>query len=66
MVASEEIGMIAARLAIHDEYVLANMLQAASSAGNGLLNDELGKLALWATLMRALRLSLTPHEKEKR
>lgn len=61
MISSEEIGMIIARLAIHDEHFLADLLQSAGNAGEGLLPDDLEKLTLWAMLMRALRSSLAPY-----
>ena len=59
MIASEEIGNIAARLAIADEAFLAGMLRAAFNAGDRLLPEDMEKLSCWATLMRAFRLSVT-------
>lgn len=52
---SERIGIIAARLAMADEYFLQHMLKAAQDAGKTMLPDDMETLVIWARLMRALR-----------
>ena len=62
MIAPEEVGNIVARLAIHNERFLTDLLLTARDAGDRLLPDDLGKLTAWAAFMRALRASIQNSE----
>lgn len=58
MITPEETGIILGRLAIHDEIFFQSLLGAAQNAGEALERDNADKLDVWATAMRALRVSL--------